>query len=451
MITLPIRFAPLRSILVTLFIVSLAGVGVGCDTLDVEDPNAPSTDAVGIRNLASGTEGAMRIDVDIYLQVVSIFGREAYYFEPADPRYTGELYIGPLDPNGFLLTRHWNARYRAIKNASLMLERAPDLEAAERAGTEAFAKTVIGYQLLLALNYLDENGIKIQFSDDITTPFVSKEEAFAEIERYLDEAYDQLQGEATFPFQLTATGFGEFGSPDGFPQFNRALRARVAAYQGKYDEVLTVLQDSFIDPDGDLDVGVYHVYASGLGDRTNPLFEVPTASTVKLRAHPSIKSDAEAGDQRLTTKVLDRTDDGDFNASPQAANGLTSKLVATVYTSSTAPIPLIRNEELLLLRAEANLLKATPDIAAAVDDIDIVRDAADLDGYAGPLTQEAVLDQLLYERRYALFLEGHRWVDLRRFDRLDTLPRDAVGEDPPQQGQIFAQWPRPLDEVPERN
>lgn len=431
-----------------LFVVLLTGL-TGCDTLDVEDPNAPNTDAVGVRNLASGTEGAMRIDIDIYLQVVSIFGREAYYFEPADPRYTSELYIGPLDPNGFLLTRHWNARYRTIKNASLMLERAPDLDAPDRAGTEAFAKTVIGYQLLLALNYLDDNGIKIEFSDDITTPFVSKAEAFAEIERYLDEAYSQLQGEATFPFQLTTAGFGPFGAPDGFAQFNRALRARVAAYQGTYDEVLTALDDSFLDQDGDLDVGVYHVYASGLGDRTNPLFEVPTASTVKLRAHPSVQADAEAGDQRLASKVLDRTGDDGFSASPQAANGLSSKLVATVYTSSTAPTPLIRNEELLLLRAEANLLKDSPDINAAVADIDIVRSAAGLDPYNGPLTPEAVLDQLLYERRYSLFLEGHRWVDLRRFDRLDNLPNDAVG-DPPQQGQIFGQWPRPLDEVPEQ-
>lgn len=190
---------------------------------------AKATNGVVIITTKRGRPGETRID--IYLQVVSIFGREAYYFEPADPRYTGELYIGPLDPNGFLLTRHWNARCRVIKNASLMLERAPDLDPANRAGTEAFAQTIIGYQLLLALNYLDENGIKIQFSDDITTPFVSKEEAFAEIERYLDEAYAQLQDDATFPFQLTAAGFGPFGTPDGFAQFNRALRARVAAYR----------------------------------------------------------------------------------------------------------------------------------------------------------------------------------------------------------------------------
>ena len=31
---------------------------------------------------------------------------------------------------------------------------------------------------------------------------------------------------------------------------------------------------------------------------------------------------------------------------------------------------------------------------------------------------------LLYERRYSLMLEGFRWVDHRRFNLLNTLPKD---------------------------
>ena len=416
----------------------------GCDSLEVEDPNAPSAEDVTVQSLVTGTEGAMREDVDIFYQVVSILGREAYYFEPADPRYTGELYTGPLDPNGFLLTRHWNARYRTIRNATTLLERAPELDAPARAGVEAYAKTVIGYQLLLALDYLWDNGIKIEFSDDITTPFVGREAALEEIARYLDEAVVQLDeaGDA-FAFQLSA-GFDGFDTPQTFKQFNRALRARVAIYQNAPQAALDALDDSFIDPDGDLEEGVYHVFASASGDRTNLLFEVPTSSSVKLRAHPTFKTAAEAGDRRFATKVLDRTDDGDFNDSPSAANGLSSPLVVTLYDGSTAPIPMIRNEELLLLRAEAFIGEQRYDDAEAA--LNRIRAAADL----GPvdLTAANAVDQLLHERRYSLFLEGHRWVDLRRYDRLDTLPLDRVGE-PLRDGRIFRQMPRPLDEVPE--
>jgi hypothetical protein len=31
------------------------------------------------------------------------------------------------------------------------------------------------------------------------------------------------------------------------------------------------------------------------------------------------------------------------------------------------------------------------------------------------------------QRRYSLLWEGHRWVDLRRFGRIATLPLDAPG------------------------
>ena len=53
------------------------------------------------------------------------------------------------------------------------------------------------------------------------------------------------------------------------------------------------------------------------------------------------------------------------------------------------------------------------------------------------------IEQLLHERFYSLFAEGHRWVDVRRLGRLDELPNDRATD------QIFPQFPRPLDEVPE--
>jgi len=35
-------------------------------------------------------------------------------------------------------------------------------------------------------------------------------------------------------------------------------------------------------------------------------------------------------------------------------------------------------------------------------------------------------DELLKQRRFSLFAEGHRWVDMRRYGRLDQLPRDLT-------------------------
>ncbi len=416
----------------------------GCDSLDVTDPNAPNADDVTIQSLVSGTEGALRVGLGNYLQVVGIFGREAYYFEPADPRYTGELFEGPLDPGGFLLENPWEGRYAAIQNALILLQRGAELGGGAQSAVEGYVNTVVAYQLLLMLNYLDEEGIKIEFNDDVNTPFVSKSEAFAEIKRRLDDGLSSLQSAgSSFPFQLSS-GFSGFDTPASFARFNRALRARVAIYEQDYSGALTALEASFLNAAGDPDTGVYHTYGTGSGDRLNPIFEVPSASFVKLRAHRDLQSQAEPGDLRFSEKILDRS--ADLDPSPGSANGLISALVVTVSSSSTDRFPIIRNEELLLIRAEASI--GLGSLGAAESDINTVRSWAGLGSVT--LNTSNAIDRLLHERMYSLFMEGHRWIDMRRYGRLLSLPRDMIGETGNMTpGLICFRMPRPQDEVPQ--
>lgn len=37
-----------------------------------------------------------------------------------------------------------------------------------------------------------------------------------------------------------------------------------------------------------------------------------------------------------------------------------------------------------------------------------------------------IVTGILYEKRYSLYLEGHRWVDARRYNRLSSLPLDVA-------------------------
>ena len=417
-------------------------VMASCDSLEVTDPNAPNAADVSVQSLVSGLEGSLRTDLFVYIVGMGTLAREVYNLDPADPRWTGELLTGPLDPGGFVVLRPWGARYQAIGNALTLQERATsDLSGAEQSAASGFVSTIVGYQLLLNLNYLGDNGIKIEFSTDITVPFVGPDQAYAAIERYLDDGYAQLtQGGAAFPFQLTE-GFAGFDTPASFAQFNRALRARVAIYQNDFDAALAALGDSFVNADGGMDLGVFHVYSTGSGDMLNPLFSVPTAPAVKLRAHPLYGERRMPGDRRFATKILDRSDDPDFDPAPVVGGGLSSVLVATVAENATAPLPILRREELLLIRAEANVGKGN--LAAATADVNQVRAAAGLDPIT--LTTGNALDVLLHERMYSLFLEGHRLVDVRRHGRLARLPIDRTTD------VVFGEFPRPLDEVPTTN
>lgn len=411
-----------------------------CEERDFPNPNDPALDVVPDQALVSGVEAGTRDELAIYLRVVGSLGREVYYFEPADPRYTGNLLRGTPDPGGFLVLRPWSARYSAARIAEEILSRAAGKSGEEANGLIGYAKTMRAYELLLNLNYMDDNGIKIELSTDINTPFVSKQEALNHIKSELDDAHTALgSAGSSFPFTLS-DGFasGGFDTPAGFDMFNRALRARVAAYDEDWDGVLSALSGSFIDAAGDLNHGVYLVYGTGVGDQTNGIYENPEASFVKLMAHPSFGTDAEAGDGRFASKVLVRDLDGNGQPDTTKFDDLQSTMSVTITSSSTDPVYIIRNEELLLLRAEANIQKGNYSDAAT--DINVIRAAYGL----APVTLDAgnAVDQLLHERRYSLFMEGHRWVDMRRYGKLGDLPVDRDGD------TVLDKMPKPETEIP---
>jgi hypothetical protein len=307
------------------------------------------------------------------------------------------------------------------------------MSVAEVEATTGFVQTIQALDFLHVINTRDDFGAPIDVDIDPTgtpAPIATKAEVFAHIANLLDSAQTHLGlGGSVFPFPLSS-GFAGFDNVAGFTKFNRALRARVAVYTGDFNTALTALQGSFIDPAGSLTTGVYFVYSTIAGDVVNTLFDasVPDASAPRaIAAHASILTDAQlqpggALDQRALDKVEL------FQPIQTALNGAIKDSVKfTIYTSNLAPIPIIRNEELILLRAEANIgLNTAPSLAAAVTDIDLIRTTSGgLAPYAGPVTQTALQDELLYNKRYSLLFEGgHRWIDMRRYNRLNTLPRD---------------------------
>lgn len=110
------------------------------------------------------------------------------------------------------------------------------------------------------------------------------------------------------------------------------------------------------------------------------------------------------------------------------------------WPTNTTPLKFIRNEELVLIYAEANIL--TGNLDEAIHAINIIRQAAEIGDYQGDKTVPALIDELLFQRRYSLWFEpaGHRWVDMRRYDRLDQISTELDG------GTIFKQLARPENE-----
>src|SRR5207245_629948 len=80
------------------------------------------------------------------------------------------------------------------------------------------------------------------------------------------------------------------------------------------------------------------------------------------------------------------------------------------------------NEELVLLRAEANL--GLGNRATALADINFIRTNS---GGLAPIADSGnpgLLNELLYNKRYSLWFEwGHVWLDMRHYGKIAQIPR----------------------------
>ena len=387
----------------------------GCEDLDFPDPNNPTSDTATIQSLITGAEAQMRSGFGVWIRDLLVVGREAYYLEPADPRYTGELLHGPVDPGGFLCYTPWAANYKVMKNCETILN-----SAEADAGAKGVAQTLNAYCLMRVLAMTDENGARLNYDGDINNvDIATKAQVLAEIESLLNDGHTNLSsaGDA-FSFTLSS-GFDGFNTPGTFKHFNRGLMARVSVLQDKWDQAQTALTSVDAWMNGvDHDAGVYHVFSSGANDGDNQMFEDPSAATLKLMVHPSFLTDAHEGDARLANNVLVREDTITYD-------GLESYLAPTLYSGSYDPVPMMRAVELQLLQAEVHI--GNGDYASAESIMNSLRTAAGVTEYSGTDASNAV-DRVLHEKRYSLFLEGHRLTDMRHYGKTDQLPLDRDGD-----------------------
>jgi hypothetical protein len=426
------------------------------DDLNITNPNAVTVegaagDPAAVQLLATGILSDFRGNVTGFPQMVGILGRESYTFTPTEGRNTTHYLIGilvagqqKLDPSGFV-TGNWGGQYntmRDVYNFKETVKNQASLSAAQKAAATGFAQTIEAYAALQVLATRDTVGMITEIRADATdlAPFVSRDSAYKFVIGTLDAAYANLQaGGAAFPFTLHA-GFAGFNTPATFGQFNRAIRARAGAYYATagggasaWAATLTALSASFLNASAttraQFDVGVYQIFSTSTGDATNGL---SLATSTTLYAHQSFQADAQnKADGTKDARYLLKFREGlPSRTGPLTADGPTSgtsTLGPNLYLTSTTPMPTIRNEELILLRAEARL--ATGDKAGAIADLNQVRvNSGGLPAttLTTASTDDAILTGILFEKRYSLYLEGHRWVDARRYNKLASLPLDVA-------------------------
>ena len=422
-------------------------MAVGCKDNPVVPPvDSPTTDAVsgeltsaGVKTLALGVlanDRAMVSDL-AYAKIPIIYSRDAFRIDPNEPRYVTETLGGSADPGGFSGSGGWTNGYVTIRAANTLLTALPNtpesqVSPAQRQVTTGLIQTMKALDYYRVLELRDTLGVALQPDNDPNTvgPIVCKTKALNYIAALLDTAKATLDSAGTTALPFTPpTGFTKFGrdysKATNLVLFNRALKGKVDVYRGldhqspaagaftqAIGELNTALGTAVPGgvPASQFKTGVYVTFvAGGTENAANPL------SDAQIGVNPRAVTGLQSGDARAS-KIISRT--------TLSGAGLSTNLTyvgsdTKNSANQTNPLAIIRDEELVLLRAQAYFENAQP--VEGLADLNSVRTTYGLPALTlvDVPTLAAQRAAVVYEKRYSLFFEGpQHLVDMRAYGLL---------------------------------
>lgn len=438
---------------------SALAIGACKDSTGVLPLDAPVIESVtskplvrsSLQTLATGVLAQDRAGVvgtPTYLVLAPIMGRDAIRIDTSEPRYVGETLATNPDPGSFAGGGGFAGFYTAIRAATSLIEALPgaaegSFTTPEVNATSGFFKTIKGLDYMRLIELRDTVGIPIQSANSETVSDVScKTTVLNFIASLLDSANTELTaagGATKVPFTLP-TGFTTFGrdysSVSNIQKFNRAIKGKIDVFRAidRKNPVAARATDAIAEltfalgagagavPASQFSVGPYYKFVVG-GSEATP----NNVSDTRLGLNLMVKDSILGTDTRASKIVSRSTLSGQgllFSTNITCANCLSNP------TNQERPLGILRDEELVLLRAQAYI--EAGDLASATADLNSVHTAYGNPAYAVFTTKAAAITALLYDKRYSLLMEGpQRWVDLREYKRLNaTYLRKETATDP---------------------
>lgn len=418
----------------------------GCkDSTAVPDLNNPSVQSVGgalsknnLQTLVTGILNQERNSIGAAFFVFpATLSRDVVRLDNSETRYVSETLELPPSPGGFL-SGGLVPYYVAVRAENNLLDALPkatsELSTGDTAAVGGFVRTLKANDLYAVLATRDTLGIPVNVSDPTKiAPILCKPKVLAALSAILDTGYAELQnaqqkGTTTFPVALpsgyTSIG-GDYSQIANLILFNRGLAGKIEVYRGlggggaaDFNAAVTDLNAALagVTPSAaTLAAGPYYQFSTASGETPNPLFDT------RIHFQPSVADSILPGDKRAS-KIVTRSAPATL-----AVDGVTFSTIydpAVTVTSNSAnqtrPIPILKNEELYLLRAQAEI--GLGDLASATADLNVVHTiSGGLPPYAVFTDQTSAINALLYEKRYSLLTDGpQRLVDLRAYGRLNA-------------------------------
>jgi hypothetical protein len=425
-------------------------------------PTAVAATPTGIQNGFAGVLNTSRNDVVGYIQFMYAFARDATQFQATESAFDSEL-LGqvPIAPNDFIGVSVWDNQFRNAKTLNDLIARlpsvAPPYSPGEIATLTGVARTLKALNFMWVAETHDTLGVPIAGITQPANkpaPILCNKDVWAYIVALLDSGGANLAAGGSTPIPVTLPpGFGFVSSSAAtFQALNRALAGKAglelayaisrpadstsvgvtdpAAQAALVRADSAILSSALYAPAALIPGGVnepnavYHDFSSASGDQSNPI----AASATTLYYLVNFGPDYDTTDLRVKAKLVPNPA---TNGQPAYASlTLTPPSTYGAYSSVNSEIPIIRNEELVLLRAQIHI--AQQDWATAVGLLNAVRTTVGGElPYPGSLTGYLpVREALLHEQRLSTTYEngGDRLLSIRFYrliqSRLTDFPND---------------------------
>jgi hypothetical protein len=350
---------------------TLAALGLfvlsGCK-LDVTNPNAATeegvlTTAAGLRALAIGMQGRLGNAMEESITIPGLVSGELGNTN-ATQSTTREFQRFPIatantaiEETNVDLLDIWTKNYQVVKSANDILDNIDNVGFV--AGTKAGMLALAKLHKAIAFGNLIEAFEQIPIENVPTPAFSNRAAVLAEILSLLASAKTDAQGTPL------STEFTNTILAPGFDLLNtiRAMQARYSLAAGAYDNAITFANE---------------VPTTATSQITFSSTDVNTLADLYHRskffgALASYRTNAEAGDNRVNRFTM---------ATALNAFGGESLVETNIFLTDSDPIPLISQDELTLIKAEA--YARTNRLPEAINEINTVR------GRAGLLPKTAV-------------------------------------------------------------
>jgi starch-binding outer membrane protein, SusD/RagB family len=348
---------------------------------------------------------------------------------------------------------NWTNAYIAINRANLILKNLPTVNAPQATkdaieGQALFLRGLLYFDLMRTYAYTPKAIVQAQNLGGVPLLLdgVTKfEEVTFPARASIDACYTQITTDLTNAAAKLTNNNTAYPRPAFASRAAaQALLSRVELYKGNWAEVVKQTTDALAGG-----VGVFQTtpaaYLAGWRSAVHPesMFELTyqtaenvgvnlslqtsytTLRTLGVRTATAGFGDLVPSNDLLTRMGITRTGDVVTRGADIRAQlyelGTTGRGPAEVECTkflgkngqvNVDNIPVIRISELYLNRAEANY--ELGNLAAALTDVNLIRTRSGLTALPATTTGQALLDEILNQRRIEFAFEGHRFFDLKR-------------------------------------